>query len=211
MSIFLSYPFMHLPFPSVVAQQKIFRVFQLIRTLSRKPGKTVPQLARLLEITDRSVYRYLELLQEVGYFIDKDDHERHFLFEPENEKVKPTFEPEESDLIRELLTSAASQHPLKDSILKKLYLGSELIPLADNILKTHLAGMIAQLSKAIRTRKQVRLLHYHSPRSNSIVDRLVEPLGFTDNYAQYPVKEGLKQINGVTVATSTTTSRVVSS
>ena len=158
----------------MIAQQKILRVFQLIRTLSRKPGKTVAQLARSLETSERSVYRYLKLLEEVGYLLDKDDYERHYLFEPEHESRKATFEPEETDLLRDLLTSAAAQHPLKDAILRKLYLNSELIPLADNLLKTHVAQLVSQLGEAIRDRKQVVLRHYHSPRSNSIADRLVE-------------------------------------
>jgi predicted DNA-binding transcriptional regulator YafY len=164
----------------LVAQQKLLRVFKLIRTLNRKPGKTVAQLARLLETSERSVYRYLHLLEEVGYLLDKDAYERYYLFEPENEKVKPSFEAEEADLIRDLVTSAAAHHPLKDAILKKLYLNSELIPLADNLLKTQVAQLVHRLGEAIRARKQAVLHHYHSPRSNSITDRLVEPMDFTN-------------------------------
>lgn len=164
----------------MVAQQKLLRVFKLIRTLSRKPGKTVAQLARLLDTSERSVYRYLNLLEEVGYLLDKDAYERYYLFESENEKVKPSFEAEEADLIRDLVTPAAAHHPLKDAILKKLYLNSELIPLADNLLKTQVAQLIHRLGEAIRERKQAVLHHYHS----SITDRLVEPMDFTNNYQQ---------------------------
>lgn len=41
-----------------------------------------------------------------------------------------------------------------------------------------------RLSDAIRDRRQVRLLRYHSINSNSISDRLVEPYSFSENFTQ---------------------------
>jgi len=154
----------------------------LIRLLSGRP-RTVAQLAGLLEISSRSVYRYLELLAEVGYLVDKDGHERYFLFHPEASKAAEAFEPEESLLLKQLLESAAGTHPLKEGILHKLYLHSDYIPLAENILKVHAAKVVAKLSEAIRERRQVRLLNYHSTNSETYADRLVEPLEFTENFA----------------------------
>jgi len=34
-------------------------------------------LAQLLNMDERSVYRYLELLEEVGYLLDIDEHHRY--------------------------------------------------------------------------------------------------------------------------------------
>ena len=183
--------FSYYPHLQLISQQNLFRVFKLIRTLSRKPGKTVAQLAHLLDASERSVYRYLNLLEEVGYLLDKDSYERYFLFEPENEKVKQSFEAEEADLIRDLLTSAAAHHPLKDAILKRLYLSSELIPLADNLLKTQVSQLIHRLGEAIREHRQV--VFHHTPRSTSITDRLVEPLDSTNNYQQLIAYEPTSQ------------------
>ena len=52
-------------------QQKLLRLFKLIRLLKQRPGKTIHQLAQSLGITVRTMYRYLVLLEEVGYEIDK--------------------------------------------------------------------------------------------------------------------------------------------
>jgi predicted DNA-binding transcriptional regulator YafY len=48
--------------------------------LSGRTGKTIAQLALLLETSQRSVYRYIKLLEEVGYLLDADTHGRYFLF-----------------------------------------------------------------------------------------------------------------------------------
>ena len=158
-------------------------MFRLIRLLSGRTGKTIAQLALLLETSQRSVYRYIKLLEEVGYLVDKDQHERYFLFHPEEPRAAEAFGPEESLLLRQLLESAAAAHPLKEGILHKLYVHSDYIPLAENILKVHTAKVVAKLSEAIRERRQVRLLNYHSTNSETYADRLVSPLEFTDNYA----------------------------
>ena len=150
--------------------------------LSGRTGRTIAQLAQLLETSQRSVYRYIKLLEEVGYLVDKDQHERYFLFHPEESRAAEAFGPEESLLLRQLLESAAAAHPLKEGILHKLYLHSDYIPLAENILKVHMAKVVAKLSEAIRERRQVRLLNYHSTNSETYTDRLIEPLEFTNNY-----------------------------
>ncbi len=166
----------------MIAQQKIFRVFRLIRLLNQRPYKTVLQLAVSLEIDARSVYRYLKLLEEIGYLIDKDDRDRYFLFEPVKDGKEANFGPEETQLLRELVERTAANHPLQESILRKLYIHSELLPLADTLLKVQQAKVIASLSEAIRDRKQVVLHQYHSANSDTFSDRLVEPLQFTENF-----------------------------
>ena len=60
----------------MIAQQKLLRVFKLIRLLKQRPGRTIFQLAQLLDINKRSVYRYLELLEAVGYLYDVDEYQR---------------------------------------------------------------------------------------------------------------------------------------
>jgi predicted DNA-binding transcriptional regulator YafY len=155
----------------------------MIRLLSGRPGKTVAQLALLLDTSQRSVYRYIALLEEIGYLVDTDAYGRYFLFQPEKPRRAEAFGPEESLLLRQLLESAAAAHPLKEGILHKLYLHSDYIPLAENILKVHTAKVVAKLSEAIQERRQVRLLNYHSTNSETYADRLVEPLEFTENFA----------------------------
>ena len=54
-------------------QNRIFRVFELINFLKAKPSKGMKTLVSLLDISERSVYRYLDLLAELGIIVLKDE------------------------------------------------------------------------------------------------------------------------------------------
>ena len=166
----------------MIAQQKLLRVFKLIRLLKQRPGRTIPQLAQSLEINKRSVYRYFEFLEEVGYLIDSDPAtKRYYLFEDET-AGRPTFTEEEAEVLRQALAGVAPAHPLLGSIRQKLFLTSSLVPLADGLVDVHQGQVVQRLAEALRDGRQVKLIRYQSPNSNTIADRLVEPLSFSDDY-----------------------------
>lgn len=171
-------------FPSfMIEQAKLLRVFTLIRLLKQQPGRTLPELAHYFECHPRTIKRYLTLLEEVGYFIDEDGQRRKFIFEAEPD-TPPYFSPEEIGLLRQALVALDPESPLGESVRRKLYLTSELIPLADELLDIHQGRVVQQLVAAIKDRCRVRLLRYQSPHSGTVRDREVEPLALTDNYAQ---------------------------
>ncbi len=163
-------------------QHKILRVLQLISLLKKEPSKSIKFLAGILESTDRTVYRYLDLVKELGFDLQRDSHNRFFIgSEKENETID--FTNEEASLLRELLLSSGTKSNLKDAILRKIYLKSEIVIQGNHLLNAHLGKIVSVLSKAIGERKQVVLKKYQSANSNTITDRLVEPISFTDNYA----------------------------
>ena len=51
----------------MAAQPHLFRLLAYVRLLSNRPGSTVQQAAQMLDTTPRTVYRYLETLDELGY------------------------------------------------------------------------------------------------------------------------------------------------
>ena len=53
-------------------QRKILRVLQLIATLEVQPSKSIQHLAKLLETTDRTVYRYLDLIRACSFDLQRD-------------------------------------------------------------------------------------------------------------------------------------------
>ena len=55
-------------------QHRIYRVFQLINQLQAGPAKSSGSLAKMLGVTVRSVYRYLDLLEQLGFRVEKDAH-----------------------------------------------------------------------------------------------------------------------------------------
>src|SRR6187551_691623 len=107
-------------------QHKLLRVLQLINQLKAKPAKSLRHLARTLDSTERTVYRYLDLLEAVGFNVHKDTFRRYSIPDEEAIAQGMSFTQEETVLLQELIVSAAAKSKLKDSLLKKLYLASDL-------------------------------------------------------------------------------------
>lgn len=162
-------------------QHKILRVLQLISLLQKKPSKSIKFLANLLETTERTVYRYLDLVKELGFELHR-DHNNRFYISSENEDEHIAFTKDEALLLRELILTSGSKSKLKDTLLRKLYFNSEIAIQSNHVLKAHLGKIVEQLRNAIQLKKRVILKNYHSVNSQNISDRLVEPIMFTDNY-----------------------------
>lgn len=162
-------------------QHKILRVLQLISLLKRQPSKSIKFIAGILESTDRTVYRYLDLVKELGFDLQRDSHNRFYIVSNENNETLE-FSNEEASLLKELLLSSGKKSNLKDALLRKIYLKSEIVIQGNHLLNAHLGKIVSDISKAINENKQVVLKKYQSANSNTITDRLVEPISFTDNY-----------------------------
>lgn len=160
-------------------QNRILRVFKLITLLKTYPAKSIKRLAQSLEISERSCYRYMDLLAELGFEVKKDDHNKFSL--PADQVVEP-FTKEESHLIQEVLSVSVKNNPLVASIKSKLPSLEESNILATNIVHGHLAKLVAKINDAITHQTQLLIQRYQSANTESISDRLVEPIGFTANY-----------------------------
>jgi predicted DNA-binding transcriptional regulator YafY len=161
-------------------QHKILRVLQLISYLEQSPSKTISHLAQLLETTERTVYRYLDLIRECGFDLQRDEFNRFFIVDERSNGVR--FSDEEANLLNQLILTYAKEHKLKDSLLTKIYLGSEIPIVASHLVNAKNSKVIEKLALAISNNEQVYLKKYQSINSETITDRLVEPFGFTENY-----------------------------
>ena len=162
-------------------QHKILRVLQLISLLKKEPSKSIKFLAGIVESTDRTVYRYLDLIKELGFDLQRDSFNRYFIVS-DSENLETEFTSEEAHFLKELVLTAGKNNKLKDALLKKIYLKSEISIHGNHILKAHLGKIVEKLSGAIQNEKRVILKDYHSANSQKISDRLVEPITFSDNY-----------------------------
>ncbi len=165
----------------MIAQAKILRVFQLIGLL-KSGGRTIRQLAQHLDTTERTIYRYFNLLEEIGFIIDQDFHGRYFVHREDGESPEDRFTLEEVSILRQLIQSAASGHPLKGTLLKKLAFHSEAKELPEQFLKLRVAKIFRILNEAVEAGNQVLLKSYHSANSAEITDRLVEPFQFGEGF-----------------------------
>lgn len=173
-------------------QHKILRVLQLISLLKAAPAKSIRHLSEVLNSTERTIYRYVDLLEELGFQICRTGV-NHLYIDRTDASGEMSFSADESNLLRQLLLTTGKKSKLRDSILRKLAVHSEEHLHAEHLLKAHLSKIIEQLSTAIQAGKQVTLKKYHSVNSNIISDRLVEPICFTDNYqslAAYEIETG---------------------
>lgn len=165
----------------MIPQAKILRVFQLIGLL-KSGGRTVPQLAQQLDTTERTIYRYFKLLEEIGFIIDQDFHGRYFIHREEGESPEDRFTLEEVSVLRQLIQSGATGHPLQEGLLRKLAFHSEARELPEQFLKLRVARLFRSLSEAIENKRQVVLKSYHSANSQEITDRLIEPFQFGEGF-----------------------------
>lgn len=162
-------------------QNKILRVLQLISLLKKEPAKSIRFLSGILESTDRTVYRYLDLVKELGFELQKDQNNK-FLIIGSDDYETVSFSNEEASLLRDLVLSTGKESKLKDSLLQKIYLQSELAIQGNQILRANIGKMVTKINSAISENKRVLLKSYHSINSQKISDRVIEPICLTDNY-----------------------------
>lgn len=166
---------------SIIPQAKLLRLFQIIAVL--KSGHwTIRQLAERFDTSDRTIYRYLNLLEEVDFLIEKDFDNRYFIITSDDDPTQSQFSVEETRLMKKLILAGTNDNPLKNLLLKKLSLNSEIDSMPRLFLKARLGRFVDQLAESIKNKTQVVLKNYHSANSNEIRDRLVEPIHFGDNY-----------------------------
>lgn len=163
-------------------QHKILRVLQLISLLQQTPPKSVQHIASILDTTHRTAYRYLDLLRELGFDLQRDHNNKYFIIHNE-EIAQVHFNSDETDFLRQLILTTGKDSRLKDAVLRKIYLTSETTIIGNHLLKAHLGKIAENLCEAIICKLQVKLKNYHSLNGETISDRIVEPLAFTDNYS----------------------------
>jgi len=161
-------------------QRKILRVLQFISYLEQRPPKAVNQLAEMLETTERTVYRYLDLIRECGFDLQRDKYTRFFIHNDTAQGIR--FSTEEAEFLKQLVLTSGKRNKLKDAVLSKIYLASDVNIVAGHLVNAKNGRIVERLAQAIADKEQVILKRYHSINSETISDRLVEPFGFTDNY-----------------------------
>lgn len=141
---------------------------------------TINHLKNIIGTSQRTVYRYLDLIEELGFELNKNFKNQYFIEDDSN--TTSTFSEEEASYLKTLLLTAGKDSLLNDSILKKIQITSEVNIATKLTLKAHLGKNVSQISEAINLKNQIIIKDYHSLSSNNISDRIVEPISFTDNY-----------------------------
>lgn len=166
---------------SIIPQTKLLRLFQIISVL--KTGRwTIRSLAQRFDTSERTIYRYVNLLEEVELLIEKDFDGKYFIHSSGDELGTAEFTIEEMKLIKKVIQTELDNNPLKALLLKKLSLNSELDKVPNLIVHARRGKLVEQIAQAMKDKRQLVLRNYHSANSSEITDRLIEPIGFGDNY-----------------------------
>lgn len=153
----------------------------MINYLKARPAKSVRSIESFLDTSERTVYRYLDLLKDLGFTIEKDSNNKIFIASTSDIDLIP-FTLQEADYMKMLILTSGKENQLAHSVLQKIQQSSEIQLGAESLFKAHLAKIVEQISVAIIDGKQLLIKGYSSANSQSVTDRLVEPTCFTDNY-----------------------------
>lgn len=168
-------------------QPKMERLLRLMMLLTGSTRYTISDIADKLEMSERTVYRYIDTFRDAGFVIKKkDDYIRidkasHY-FKDISELVH--FTEEEAYILKSAIDSIDDINLLKHNLKKKLYSVYDYRILAEITVKSKNGKIVQSLADAIENHKQVTLQSYHSSHSNSVADRKVEPFAFTTNFIQ---------------------------
>jgi hypothetical protein len=66
-------------FINMFNQNRIYRLFQLINYLKARPAKSVRSIEAFLDTSERTVYRYIDLLKDLGFTIERDINNKIFI------------------------------------------------------------------------------------------------------------------------------------
>ncbi len=194
-------------------QAKIERLLRLMALMSGQVDYSVEELAARLDITPRSIYRYIDTFRESGFAVEK--------LSPNIYKLKSLsedapdfanlifFSDEEAHLVNALIDRLDPSNSLKANLQKKLAVIYDSTNLAELVDRRSLRLVVETLAKAIREHRQAVLKGYESSHSHSVRDRFVEPFAFTTNYVDvwaYDLADGhnksfkLSRMEGVVLA-----------
>jgi hypothetical protein len=99
------------------------------------------------------------LIESLGFVVMSDADRNYFIG---GEDLREAFTDEEAVWVERALQAVVPEHPLTQSVLRKLNMYSEQEEVLDSLIQAGKGQILSLISEAIYQRKQLRLLGYHS-------------------------------------------------
>ena len=167
-------------------QPRVERTLRLMRLMSGNAYLTVEQLAKRLDTSTRSIYRYIDTFKTCGFAVEKiDDSIYRLISMPSGYKDLQKlvyFSEEEARVLTYLIESLDETNSLKSSLYKKLCAVFDTKSIKEYSGTSKNAANVQALGNAMKDRKTVILKDYSSSSSGTVKDRVVEPFEFTNNH-----------------------------
>jgi len=168
-------------------QPKIERLLTLMKLLTGNLHYSVSDLSKKLDMSVRTIYRYIDTFREAGFIVKKQGE--IFRLDKSSPYFKDIsqlihFTDEEAYILKSAIESIDESNILKQNLKKKLYTVYDYKILAETVVHKKDAKNVNLIIEAIENKQQIVLCNYSSAHSNTVRNRLVEPFAFTTNYIQ---------------------------
>ena len=182
-------------------QPKMERLLRLMKLMSGSVNYSLEQLSRKLDMSERTIYRYIDTFKESGFVVTRFRGNVYKLGRMPKNAVDIDkliyFSEEEAYLVNSLISSLAPSNSLKANLRDKLSAIYDSTGIAGYVDRRSSAAHVEVLGEAIKDKKKVYLKGYESGHSHSVRDRWVEPYAFTTDYIDvcaYDLEDGQNKI-----------------
>ena len=166
-------------------QPKIERMLRLMKLMSGNENYTITELSKKLDMSYRTVYRYIETFKASGFVVNKVRTNVYRIGKMPRSHVDMKnliyFSEEEAYIINDIINGLHDSNQLKIGLMKKLSAIYSCTSIADYVYSAETSVKIEKLGQAIREKKKVILKAYESANSQETRDRFIEPFEFTTN------------------------------
>jgi len=182
-------------------QPKIERMLRLMKMMSGNINYTIGELAGKLDMSYRTIYRYIDTFKAAGFSVTKLYSNVYKLDQmprkaPNFDKLV-YFSEEEAYIVNRLIDSLTPTNNLKKGLKDKLAVIYESTSIEDFVDIHTNAAHVHSLEEAAKNKKRVVLRQYESASSQTVRDRFIEPFGFTTDFIEvwgYDVEDGHNKI-----------------
>lgn len=166
--------------------EKENRVLQVITMLSDGNDWKVRTMAKELKTSTRTIYRAMKDVSKCGYVINYDrGHPKIVKYNPAHQELGRmlNFTIEEQAMLRQLVLGTDADNPLRQSLLTKLQLVLDNTGILPKLTSAKGAeDKVRNINQAMKERRQAVLIQYESGNSNTVEDRVVEPVAWAANF-----------------------------
>jgi predicted DNA-binding transcriptional regulator YafY len=182
-------------------QPKFERLLRLMRLLSGNVTYSIDELADKLEMSERTIYRYIDTFKAAGFAVEKLYGNIYRLTSLNDDTLDLSklvyFSEEEAAIVNNMIDGLDNTNALKTGLKRKLAAVYDSTSISSFIGNRSNAANVQALADAIKGKSKVILHGYESSNSGQVRDRLVEPFAFTTNYVDvwcYDLEDGRNKI-----------------
>lgn len=150
----------------------------LLLMLTENRQLTVDMMCEQLGLQKRNLYYYLDFFKGADFGLTKHGH--YYSISRESKFISKLcdvvkFTEDEAVTLKQLLEGADNNNIQIRSILNKLERFYDFNIIEKDPLREHQAKLVSKIYRAIKLQRNIRIVGYSSPHSQTVSDRVVEP------------------------------------